>query len=99
MEQRLDFPAESDQLNLNGKLMKLNRLVVLMFGSLVLLSTPASAAGTAPSDPLAERLFPPDFILHQGQATGLSDDKRQKVRSRVQHARARGHIREPELGT
>ena len=89
MEQRLDFPAKPDQLNLNGKLMKLNRLVVLTFGSLVLVSNPASAAGTAPSDPLAERLFPPDFILHHGEAIGLSGEKRQEILSRVEKAKAR----------
>ena len=89
MEQRLDFPAKPDQLNLNVKLMKLNPLVVLLFGSLVLVSNPASAAGTAPSDPLAERLFPPDFILHHGEAIGLSDEKRLEILSRVEKAKAR----------
>ena len=82
MEQKLNFPAKPDQLN--AKLMKLNRLVVLMFGSLVLVLTSAGADGPAPADPLAERLFPPDLILHHGEDVGLSDEKRQEILSRVE---------------
>ena len=69
--------------------MKLNRLIVLMFGSLVLVLTSTGADGPAPADPLAERLFPPDLILHHGEAVGLSDEKRQEILSRVEKARAR----------
>jgi hypothetical protein len=49
----------------------------------------AARGETASRDPFAERLFPPDLILHNGEAIGLSDQQRQEVLSRVEKAQAR----------
>ena len=87
MEPGLNSPAEPDQLN--GKIMTLNRLAVLMFGSLVLVSNSTAVDGPPSADPLAERLFPPELILQNGEAIGLSDQKRQEILSRVEKAQAR----------
>jgi len=75
--------------------MKLNRIIILMLASLALVSNPARA--DEPADPLAERLFPPDLILHNGEAIGLSDEKRQEIVSRMEKAQARFQELEPAL--
>jgi hypothetical protein len=75
--------------------MKLNPLLVLLCASLPLGSNTTSADEPLGADPLAERLFPPDLILHNGEAIGLSDEKRQEILSRVEKAQAR--FRELEL--
>ena len=69
--------------------MKLNRLFVLLCASVLLISKTVSADETASGDPLAERLFPPDLILHNGEAIGLSDEKRQEILSRMEKAQVR----------
>lgn len=67
--------------------MKLNRLFVVLCASVLLISKTASADEMG--DPLAERLFPPDLILHNGESIGLSDEQRQEILSRVEKAQAR----------
>ena len=69
--------------------MKLTSLLVLFCASLLLCSNKTRAEEPAAADPLAERLFPPDLILHNGEAIGLSDEKRQEILSRVERAQAR----------
>ena len=69
--------------------MKLTPLLVLLCASLLLSSNTTRAEEPAAADPLAERLFPPDLILHNGEAIGLSDEKRQEILSRVERAQAR----------
>src|SRR5438093_3216805 len=82
MELKFNFPAPPDQLK--ATTMKLNRIVILMCASLALVSITARA--DEPADPLAERLFPPDLILQNGEAIGLSDEKRQEIVSRMEKA-------------
>jgi len=69
--------------------MKLTPLFVLLRASLLLISNTTRAEEPAAADQLAERLFPPDLILHNGEAIGLSDEKRQEILSRVERAQAR----------
>ena len=69
--------------------MKLTSLLVLVCASLLLCSNTTRAEEPAAADPLAERLFPPDLILRNGEAIGLSDEKRQEILSRVEKAQAR----------
>lgn len=69
--------------------MRLNRLFLLMSVSVALVSNIARADEPAAADPLAARLFPPDLVLHNGEAIGLSDEKRQEVVSRVEKAQTR----------
>ena len=69
--------------------MKLTPLFVLLRASLLLISNTTRAEEPAAADQLAERLFPPDLILHNGEAIGLSDEKRQEILSRVEKAQAR----------
>ena len=69
--------------------MKLTPLLVLLCASLLLSSNTTRAEEPAAADQLAERLFPPDLILHNGEAIGLSDEKRQEILSRVERAQAR----------
>jgi Spy/CpxP family protein refolding chaperone len=57
--------------------------------SVALVSNIARADEPAAADPLAARLFPPDLVLHNGEAIGLSDEKRQEVVSRVEKAQTR----------
>ena len=66
--------------------MRLKVFIILMCASFALVSN--TRAGEA-TDPLAERLFPPDLILHNGEAIGLSDAKRQEILSRVEKAQTR----------
>jgi Spy/CpxP family protein refolding chaperone len=66
--------------------MKPNILLILKCASIVLVS---STRADEPADPLVDRLFPPDLILHNGEAIGLSDEKRQEIMSRVEKAQAR----------
>ena len=68
--------------------MKLNPLLIRLCASLLLGSNTTRAEEPAAADPLAERLFPPDLILHNGEAIGLSDEKRQEILSRVEKAQA-----------
>jgi hypothetical protein len=56
--------------------------------SVALVSNIARADEPA-ADPLAARLFPPDLVLHNGEAIGLSDEKRQEIVSRVEKAQTR----------
>jgi uncharacterized membrane protein len=69
--------------------MKLKPLFVLICAGLLLGSKTARAGETSNSDPLAERLFPPDLILFNGDAIGLSDQQRQGIQSRVGKAQTR----------
>src|SRR6516225_6434678 len=69
--------------------MSLTSLLVLLCASLLLCSNTTRAEAPAAADQLAERLFPPDLILHNGEAIGLSDEKRQEILSRVERAQAR----------
>jgi Spy/CpxP family protein refolding chaperone len=71
------------------KIMKQHQLIALLCASVLLIPKTASADETATGDPLAERLFPPDLILHNGEAIGLSDEKRQEVMSCAERAQAR----------
>jgi hypothetical protein len=63
--------------------------LVLLCASLLLCSNTTRAGESVAADPLSERLFPPDLILHNGEAIGLSDEKRQEILSRVERAQAR----------
>ena len=69
--------------------MKTNTLLILMCAGLVLASNTARTDEAPNADPLAERLFPPDLILHNGEAIELSDEKRQEILSKVEKAQAR----------
>src|SRR5215831_16380880 len=69
--------------------MKLTSVLVLLCASLLLISNTTRAEAPAAADQLAERLFPPDLILHNGEAIGLSDEKRQEILSRVEKAQER----------
>ena len=69
--------------------MNLTSLLVLLCASLLLCSNTTSAEEPAAADQLAERLFSPDLILYNGEAIGLSDEKRQEILSRVEKAQAR----------
>ena len=69
--------------------MRLNPLFILLCASLLLGSNTTRAEEPAAADPLAERLFPPDLVLRNGEAIGLSDEKRQEILSRVEKAQAR----------
>jgi len=69
--------------------MSLTSLLVLLCASLLLCSNTTRAEEPAAADQVAERLFPPDLILHNGEAIGLSDEKRQEILSRVERAQAR----------
>jgi Spy/CpxP family protein refolding chaperone len=68
--------------------MKLDRAFVFLCAGLVFLFNTASAE-TASGDPFADWLFPPDLILHNGEAIGLSDQQRQQILSRVEKEQAR----------
>jgi hypothetical protein len=69
--------------------MSLTSLLVLLCASLLLCSNTTRAEEPAAADQVAERLFPPDLILYNGEAIGLSDEKRQEILSRVERAQAR----------
>src|SRR5262252_3382962 len=69
--------------------MNLTSPLILLCASLLLCSNTTRAEEPAAADQLAERLFPPDLILHNGEAIGLSDEKRQEILSRVERAQAR----------
>ena len=69
--------------------MKLLRLLVLVCFAFVLFFKTANAAESASGDPVAEHLFPPELILHNGEAIGLSDAKREEIQSRVMKAQER----------
>jgi Spy/CpxP family protein refolding chaperone len=69
--------------------MKLDRLLVLLFATLLLSLRPASAAETTGGDPLGESLFLPDLILQNGEAIGLSDAKRQEIQALMEKAQGR----------
>lgn len=69
--------------------MKLDRLLVLLCATLLLSLRPASAAETTGGDPLGESLFPPDLILQNGEAIGLSDAKRQEIQALMEKAQGR----------
>ena len=69
--------------------MKLNPLLIRLCASLLLGSNTTRAEEPTAADPLAERLFPPDLVLRNGEAIGLSDEKRQEILSRVEKAQAR----------
>ena len=77
--------------------MKLTPLLVLLCASLLLCSNATMAGEPVAADPLSERLFPPDLILHNGEAIGLSDEKRQEILSRVEKAQARFRALESAL--
>jgi len=66
--------------------MKYKTLIILLSASFALVSNIRAEEGT---DPLAERLFPPDLILHNSENIGLSDAKRQEILSRVEKAQVR----------
>src|ERR1043165_6340779 len=68
--------------------MKALRLFVLVCSGFVLFSKMASGAESG-SDPVGERLFSPELILHNGEAIGLSDANREEVQSRVMKAQER----------
>lgn len=67
--------------------MKLDQIAIVTCAAIALLSNAARA--NEPADPFAERLFPPDLILHNGDAIGLSDEKRQEIVSRMEKAQPR----------
>jgi hypothetical protein len=69
--------------------MKLHGLSVLRCLGFVLFFTSAGAGEIAGGDPVAERLFSPELILHNGEAIGLSDAKREEIQSRVMKAQER----------
>jgi Spy/CpxP family protein refolding chaperone len=69
--------------------MKVLRLLVLVCLGFGLFSKMVNGAESAGSDPVAEHLFPPELILHNGEAIGLSDAKREEVQSRVMKAQER----------
>jgi hypothetical protein len=69
--------------------MNLTSLLVLLCASLLLCSNTTRAEEPAVADQVAERLFPPDLILYNGEAIGLSDEKRQEILSRMEKAQAR----------
>ena len=77
--------------------MRLNPLFILLCASLLLGSNTTRAEEPAAADPLAERLFPPDLVLRNGEAIGLSDEKRQEILSRVEKAQARFRELESDL--
>ena len=69
--------------------MNLTSLLILLCASLLLCSNTTRAEEPAAADQLAERLFAPDLILYNGEAIGLSDEKRQEILSRVERSQAR----------
>ena len=69
--------------------MNLTSPLILLCASLLLCSNTTRAEEPAAADQLAERLFAPDLILYNGEAIGLSDEKRQEILSRVERAQAR----------
>ena len=69
--------------------MKVLRLFVLVGLGFLLFCKPSNCAENTGSDPVAERLFPPELILHNGEAIGLSDTKREEVQARVMKAQER----------
>jgi hypothetical protein len=69
--------------------MNLTSLLVLLCASLLLCSNTTRSEEPAADDQVAQRLFPPDLILYNGEAIGLSDEKRQEILSQVERAQAR----------
>jgi uncharacterized membrane protein len=69
--------------------MKMSRSFVLVCFGFFLFSKNINGAEEASGDPIAERLFPPDLVLHNGEAIGLSDEKREEVRSLAMKAQDR----------
>ena len=69
--------------------MKLDQLLLIVSLGLVLVCKDANCAEVMASDPVAERMFSPDLILHNGEAIGLSDEKRQEIQSRIKKAQER----------
>jgi len=73
--------------------MKLQHLVVLVCFGFVLICKGGSG-GEMSGDPVAERMFSPELILHNGEAIGLSDEKREEIQSRL--VKAQGRFQEIE---
>lgn len=55
----------------------------------VLLISNVALTQQPPPDPLAEGLFPPDLIMQNQEAIGLTDDQRNSIKGEVQKAQSR----------
>ena len=62
---------------------------ICVVGLLLLLNSPALAAETNPTDPLAENLFPPEFVMQHQFDIGLTDDQRSALTATTRQAQER----------
>ena len=65
---------------------------ICVLGLLLLLTSPALSAETNPTDPLAENLFPPEFVMQHQFDIGLTDDQRSALTATARQAFASGTL-------